>query len=84
MISGECSCIVCGNKNNYSINTNIKGCKCNDYVLTSKNNDGTYDCEILIDCKYCGANYKLKEKIKFVPDTILKEEYNDASIYDFL
>ena len=84
MVNGECNCIVCGNINNYSINTNIKGYKLNDYLLTNKNNDGTYDCEISIKCGYCGANYKTKQKIKFIPDVILEEEYNEASVYDFI
>lgn len=81
MINGECKCMVCGKINKYSINTNIESAESNRYILNRKNDDGTYDTDIFLKCCFCGANYKLKENIAFVPDEILEEE---PSVYDFI
>lgn len=81
MISGECDCIVCGNKNKYCINTNLKEYKNDDYTLISKNKDGSFNSEIYVNCNYCGAIYKIERKINFVPDVILEEPYDEAEVY---
>ena len=81
VIKGNCNCVVCNNKNEYCINTNVKGYNSNDYALFSKNEDGSFNAEILVNCNYCGAVYKIKKRIIFVPDIILKEPYNETEVY---